>query len=397
MAEERMVSVERALQIMAGHEIPLETIEVTLQKAIGSVLSQDMICPLDQPPFRQAAMDGYAVHENGESEFRVIGEVIAGEVSPLEPRPGEAVRIYTGARVPATANRIIVQENIQPGNGTVGMVGPTDTKTHIKSQGEQVKKGSLALPKGALLTPAAIGFLAGMGLHTISVHRKPKVGIVTTGNELVTAGKKLGPAQIYEGNSQMLRAALVEMGITEILNYHATDNLSATCTILSQALQANDVLLINGGISVGQYDHVYTALKELQVEGLFHKVRQKPGKPLFFGARERKSVLALPGNPTAALSCFYIYALPLLQKYMGLAGNGLRHLKANCSAAIENTVGRAQFLTGIYGEDGSVAPLYEQGLFGFQAFGRANALIFVPETVAKVEKGDLVHIFLLTK
>jgi molybdopterin molybdotransferase len=193
----------------------------------------------------------------------------------------------------------------------------------------------------------------------------------------------------------MLMAALAQMGIAHTTLYHTPDELGPCCDTLSKALQNNDVLLVSGGISVGDHDHVYAALKELQVTGLFHKVRQKPGKPLFFGKKGQKAIFALPGNPASALCCFYIYAYPLLQKSMGLPGKGLPEREGNCTAFIANTPGRAQFLTARWKEDGRVEPLAGQGPVGLQAFGLANALIFVPDTLAQVEKGERVRTFLL--
>lgn len=394
-AENYMVSVTGALEMVGLHSETLGTESLPLSMAAGSVLATDVCSPLDLPPFDRSAMDGYALHSHEKLKYILIGQIKAGDNPKIILRPGEAVRIFTGARVPDSADTVVVQEKTVRENDSILLQGAETRGNNIRSRGEQLIKGELALQQGIVLSPPALGFLAEMGLTQVEVFRRPKVGIVITGNELVQAGNSLKDGQIYEGNSKMLQAALEQQGIKETKIYWADDSFSMTCDVLARALEENDALLISGGISVGDHDHVASALEHLEVETLFYKVKQKPGKPLLYGKKNKKIIFALPGNPASALTCFYVYVVPALQKTMGRANFGLPRKKMKVNSIIENQIGRAQFLKArLKGKDG-VEVLEGQGSAMLHTYALANALIYIPDSVEKVSKGDLVEVLLL--
>ncbi|MET6991158.1 molybdopterin molybdotransferase MoeA [Sediminicola arcticus] len=390
-----MVSVKEALQIITKHTQMLNSVTLPLISSRGMVTAQEIYSPLDLPPFRQSAMDGYAIRSHKEKEYSVVGEVAAGDGKEFQLKAGEAVRIFTGAMVPKTATAVIIQEKVTRQADSITINDEVVLESNIRPRGEQISKGSLALQRGTKLTPSAIGFLAGMGVTDVLVYGKPRVGIVITGNELVAAGEVLKEGQIYEGNSKMIQAVLEEMSIEGCTKYQVADNFEGTCEVLKKAFQENEVVLVNGGISVGDHDHVYEALKVLCVDSLFYKVRQKPGKPLFFGKQNNKIVFALPGNPAAALTCFYVYVYPALQKVMGHEGMGLERRQLAVTKAVTNILGRTLLLKAKILENGEVEILEGQSSAMLHTYSLANALVLVPESVDSVPKGGLVEVLML--
>lgn len=390
-----MISVEQAIDIVQNNIMPthkFERIEVT--KAMGCILYEDVISPINMPPFRQSAMDGYAICLNDKSTYTLIDEVKAGDHHHPTLKKGEAVRIYTGAPVPDSANTVIMQEKVSVEHHTLTIESRVSLNENIRSLGEQVTKDQIALKKGTLLTPSGIGFITSLGITEVVVYNKPSIAIVATGNELVEAGKDLAYGQIYESNAVMLTSVLASLDYQNISSCKVDDNYKNTLDVLGNVIANHDVVLVSGGISVGDYDFVGKALQELGVEQLFYKVKQKPGKPLFFGKKEKKVVFALPGNPAAALSCFYIYVYPALQKMSGNINFSLAKTKAQSESNHTKKGDRSQFLKAIY-RYGKVEILDGQSSSMLHTFALANALVYVPETKDSIKINDEVEVILL--
>jgi len=298
-----MISIEEAIALVKKETKPLlkETVK-SLEKAGGYKLFKDILSPINMPPFRQSAMDGYALHLHDSLTYNLVGEIKAGD--NLQPilKKGDAIRIFTGAAVPDTANAVMMQEKVISNGNSITIQNQINTNTNIRPEGEQVKKGELALPKNTKLTPAAIGYLSSLGIENVSVYKKPTIAIVVTGNELVEAGSALEYGQIYESNSKMLLSTLYSLKFYDVTIHKIEDDYTKTVSKLNEVINSNDLVLISGGISVGDYDFVGKALTELNVEEHFYKVKQKPGKPLFFGTKNNTHIFALPGNPAAALT-----------------------------------------------------------------------------------------------
>ncbi len=386
-----MVSVEEALQLVKKSPLVTKTSRIPILEALDCITAKDIYSPVDSPPFRQSAMDGYALRIHNSNQYSVVGEIKAGDSQQIHLQPGEAVRIFTGAMVPDTANSVVMQEKVDYSGKTIELKEKNIEGSNIRPCGEQLKKGELALKSGTKLTPPGLGFLAAMGMTVAEVHTKPKVGIVITGNELAEGGRPLKTGQIYECNSLMLQAALSQMGIYKTKIYTTKDDFQGCCDVLETAMEENDLLLISGGISVGDHDHVYDALKALEVETLFYKVKQKPGKPLLFGKKGDKLIFALPGNPASTLTCFYIYAYPALQMAMGHGPGGIERQHYPVTTTINNTLGRAQFLKAKVHKNG-VDILEGQSSAMLQSYAVANALVYIPASQANVPKGSIVEI-----
>ncbi len=390
-----MISVVQALTIIQDNIEPtLEFKRMAISKSLGQYLFEDVISPINMPSFRQSAMDGYALHLNHSLRYRIIGEVKAGDSNHPILNEGEAVRIFTGAPVPNTSNAVIIQEHTSVEGQTLTINKPVSVNANIRPLGEQVTKGQIALKAGTLLTPAAIGFLTSLGISEVTIYKKPSIAIVVTGDELVAAGKKLAYGQIYESNAVMMATALYSLNFQNVTTYKVDDDYESTADLLKQVIKNHDIVLITGGISVGDYDFVGKALQELGVATLFHKVKQKPGKPLFFGKKGKKIVFALPGNPAAALSCFYIYVCKALHKMSGNMNYSLNRIHAKSLSDYVKKGDRSQFLKAIY-HNGTVEILEGQSSSMLHTFALANALIFISEDRDGIKIKDMVEVILL--
>lgn len=390
-----MIYISEAISIVKLHSTPLvKSVIKPIEKAGGYVLFEDILSPINMPPFRQSAMDGYALNLGDDLSYKLIGEVKAGDGNNPELKQGEAVRIFTGAPVPDTANAVMMQEKVEVKDDRITIAHDIPLEHNIRPLGEQVKAGDIALKKGKKLTPAAIGYLISLGITEVSVYKKPNIAIVTTGNELIEAGQELPYGKIYESNSKMLLSALYNLKFYDITLYKVEDDYTKTVGILSSAVNDNDLVMITGGISVGDYDYVGKALRELRVKQLFYKVKQKPGKPLFFGKKDDTKVFALPGNPAAALSCFYVYVYIALQQMMNRQTVELPRVTAKASNKFQKRGDRPQFLKGIC-TNGHVEILNGQNSSMLQTFALANALVYAPEEVSEIKIGDELEVILL--
>jgi len=389
-----MISVEKAQQLISENSEFLKNSRMELNKSLGFVLSKDILSPINMPPFRQSAMDGYALNLNESNTYVIIGEIKAGDGHQPILKKGEAVRIFTGAPVPNSANSLIMQESVIAKENTLSLQKSAKQNENIRLLGEQVKKDAVALKKGTLLTPAAIGYLTSLGIIEVEIYSKPSIAILVTGNELIEAGQNLPYGKIYESNGLMLNSALRSLGYQNVTNYKVADNYNSTVKLLDEIISKHDVVLVSGGISVGDYDFVGKALSELEVEQVFYKVKQKPGKPFFFGKKQNKLIFALPGNPAAALSCFYIYVYPTLKRISGDKDFELPRTIARSESNFIKKGDRAQFLKATL-NSGTVKILEGQSSAMLHTFAYANALVYVPETASSFSTGEKVDVILL--
>ena len=395
-----MVSVQEAKSLIQSTVQVLSSEKRQLSEAVGQVLAEDVFSPLALPPFRQSSMDGYALHHaditHAGTKLPVVAESRAGNASRQTLRRGTAVHILTGAPVPGGATAVVMQEKVErTDDDAIIQQFPVPEGQNVRSVGQQIKQGDLAIPKSTCLAPGAVGFLLGMNVQTVKVYRKPRVGILSTGDELVPPGEgTLQYGQIYESNSAMLAAVLRAEGITGIDVRHVSDNAEATTAALRELTENNDVVLSTGGVSVGEYDFVGTSLQEIGVETVFYKVRQRPGKPLFFGRNDDTIVFALPGNPASTLVCYYEYVLPALRLMSGRKDCFLPKIKLPITHAFSFKGERDEFLKATATTE-AVTPLDGQESFALRSFAIANALIYLPSFQNSVQPGDAVEVHLL--
>jgi len=287
-----------------------------------------------------------------------------------------------------------MQEKTVSNGSLIEVQSPPVKGEHIRPVGSQVKKGAFPLAKGQLLQASGLAFLQSLGIRELEVVRTPKVTLILTGNELISPVEKLSRGKIYESNSVLLKAALQQQEIEPNLISFSEDTLEATIHSLEKALLTADVVLVSGGISVGDYDFVKKALEALEVDELFYKVRQRPGKPLYFGKKEKCFVFALPGNPASTLSCFYVYVLPLIARLKGSQSEGLLRMEVPLAHDFSSKEARALFLKASV-QNKVVHILDHQHSSMLVSFAKANALVYLPEKEVRLKKGAHVEVLLL--
>ena len=390
-----MIAVEEALRIVLNERFTLTETEILpLHQGLNRNLAHEVEAPIDLPTHRLSSMDGFALCLHDSNSYNLKGEVKAGDAQNPELHPGECIRIFTGAVVPDKANAVVMQEKIKQEGNTITVDLPIHQGQNIREVGTQVKKGAVPLEKGQVLQASGLAFLRSLGLSEVEVIRNPKVTLILTGNELIEPDEPLTRGKIYESNSVLLRIALEQQGIQPQLITYSEDHIEATTTALENAFKESDVVLVSGGISVGEYDFVKQALEKLEVEELFYKVRQRPGKPLYFGKKGKSFVFALPGNPASTLSCFYVYVLPLLIGLKGGQSEGLIRINLPLAHDFKSEEPRALFLKALVKEY-CVQILDSQHSSMLVSFAKANALVYIPEKSSAFAKGDFVETLLL--
>ncbi len=384
-----MIKVEDAIAIIEANSKKMSTKLIPVSKALGYVLAEKVISPIDMPPFRQSAMDGYAFTHSIRHQYDIIGTSQAGDHSNIKLKNTEAIRIFTGAFVPDNADTVVMQEHVMANKDSILIATMPEKLSNVRPKGEQIAKDEVVFEANTLITPAAIGFLACLGITEVEIYKKPKVAILVTGNELVQPGKKLKKGKIFESNSFMLEAALETIGIKKTKVYRVKDNLKATKNALKSILKKYDVVLISGGISVGDYDFVKEALLQNGVQELFYKINQRPGKPMFFGSKNETLVFALPGNPASSLTNFYIYVSPAIKNKLGFSEIHKTKVVRKLNSDIKNSTGKTLFLKAKYDET-KVTVLDGQSSAMLNTFAVANSLLIVPEDIQEYKKGQLV-------
>lgn len=393
---ENIISVKEAKQLVEENITRLSPITVPLRDAHGLVLAGDVIAPIDIPGWSQSSMDGYAFRftdwHPGQT-LRIGGEVPAGSKSKEPLATGSVMRIFTGAPLPEGADTVVMQEKTSVRDGMLSIQDESlQPGSNVRPRGSEISRGQTALETGELISPAGIGFLAGLGINEVTVFPMPHVCIIVTGNELQKPGEPLQAGKIYDSNSWSLQAALSQAGIEYAEIVYAEDKLETLSAVIRDSLVKADLVLLTGGVSVGDYDFVATAAEQNGIERIFHRVKQRPGKPLFFGKKENKFLFGLPGNPASALSCLYVYVEPALKQMAGQRSS-LRTLQVPLEGSFRKSTALTHFLKGYY--NGSHARLLQgQESFRLSSFAKANCLIRIGESTTECRPGDSVEIIL---
>lgn len=384
-----MISVSEALGLVKTHTGQLPPVKLPLRESFGYFLSEEVVAPISLPSFRQSAMDGYAFRWGEIRELKVIGECKAGDASEFEIGENQAVRIFTGARVPDQADTVIIQEHVEVSGGNISIRDLPEKYANVRPVGGQVQAGDSVLPAGTKINESIIGFLAGFGITEVLVTSKPRITLIVTGNELQEAGSPLKPGAIYESNAIMLESALKSRGYDSARILKVADDLEATKKTIAHGLES-DLLLISGGISVGDYDFVKESLEYNGVEEIFYKINQKPGKPLWFGKTDKTLVFALPGNPASSLTCFLIYALTALKIMSGNADFNLDFRTGILEHRTSNMFGKTVFYLGDE-KNGRIQIYPKQASSMLISYALGNALVVIPEDKEVMEAGEAVQ------
>jgi molybdopterin molybdotransferase len=391
-----MLSVEEALAriVALGHLTDVERVD--LDRSVGRVLADHILrAPLDVPPFANSAMDGFAVRAADlPGELAVVGEVAAGSPPPGPLAPTAAVRIMTGAPIPPGADAVVPLEEAQERDGRVMVATAPPPGRHVRGAGHDTRAGEEVRLPAAPLGPAAIAVLASLGLAEVEVRRRPRVAILSTGDELTAPGSRLTPGRIYDANRPALAAAIAVAGGEPLPLERVGDDAAQVEARIMEGAAAADLLVVSGGVSVGARDHVRSAI-ERRGSIDFWRIRVQPGKPLALG-----SVAGCPviGNPVSALVTFELFVRPLIRAMLGLAGDGRARVTATVSEPIAKSEDRRAYLrvTVTPGADGWLAtPAGGQASSQLRALATANALLVVPEGEPDARPGHRYEAILL--
>lgn len=384
------ITVKQAFEIIES-QIPKPTkIVLPLLEAKGSFLATDKLAPIDVPTFDNAAMDGFAIKWNDWNENKSIknaGFIKAGDTKNYLLSDQEALKIFTGAPIPQGADTVVMKEWIIENEETLRFLEkPIKKGDHIRLKGSQTEKGQLILTKDTQINSGVISFLSTFGITHVEVYQKPKISLVISGDELVPQGEPLQFGQIYESNGITLTSLLGDLGIKVEMILFPKDDFNATKNCIDQALTYSDIVLVTGGISVGDFDFVQSALEALSVEKLFYKLQQKPGKPMYFGKKNNQFVFALPGNPAAVFSCFHAYVKPVVAKWMQPQKSFLKFSQAIAAESYRKKSGLTHWVKAIV-KDQKIHFLSGQESYKMDAFAQANALVCLPSEIEFVEGG----------
>ena len=390
-----MISVQRALKLIVANTTVLDSEFVDIGDSVGSILSDNILAPISLPPFDQSAMDGYAIQFSDyifKKKIEVIGEVAAGDLFHGKIISGQAIRIFTGAPIPDGADTVVMQEKIAIEKGNL-IIKDFALKrgNNIRKTGSQIKKDKIAFSKGMIITPGGVGYMAGLGISSVNVISKPRITIVVTGSELRRPGEALSKGKIYESNSCALSAALYSMGLKAGNIIFVNDDKIKTFNALKKAVKNSDMVVLTGGVSVGEYDFVGKAISQLRAENIFYKIKQKPGKPLFFAKYNKTLIFGMPGNPAATLSCFYEYVYPAIRIMCGHKDIYLKKVLLPIAEHYSKKKGLSFFLKAKI-LDNTVIPLEGQESYILSSFALADSLIYLPEESESIKKGEIVEV-----
>ncbi len=388
-----MVSFERALEIILSDVQLMGTERIDFRESLHRVLAEDVYSDVDMPPFDKAAMDGFACRrEDLDHDLDVLETIAAGELATRTVGPRQCTRIMTGAAVPEGADTVIMveqTEEIMPGH-----IRFTAEKTapNIAKKAEDVKKGDLVLRKGTPIHAQHIAIFAAVGCTTLLVSKKVRVGILSTGDELVEPDMFPGPGKIRNSNGFQLAAQAKNAHC--IPNYMGIvpDNEKATEQAIAKALSENDIVLLSGGVSMGDFDFVPKIMKKNNVDIRFQKVAVKPGRPTVFGRTEKAYIFGLPGNPVSSFINFETFVKPLLYAMMGHNYQARELLMPLAVPFKRKKADRREFLPVATDDTGAVTPVQYHGSAHIHAIGMAQGLMNIPKGVFELEKGAKVHV-----
>ena len=386
-----LLAIDDARARVLAAVAPLEAQDVALTEALGRVLAEDVTAAHDVPRFANSAMDGFAVRSGPAGRrLAVVGESRAGAPAGLAVGDGEAVRISTGAALPAGADAVLQVELVTEQDGAVTLHEETPPGRNVRHPGEDLQAGTAVLRAGERLGAAAVGVAAAAGRASVRCARVPQVAVLATGDELVEAGAPLAAGQLHDSNGLTLAALVARAGCPVVHRARVPDDAEGTRAGIERALDVADVLVISGGVSVGPHDHVKGALAALGVDEVFWRVALRPGKPTWFGTCGRTLVFGLPGNPVSAMVTFLLFARPALAALQGAAGDPPRE-RAVLAEAFPRSPERDECAR-VRVRDGRAQLTGPQGSHQLTSMLAADALAIVPRGEGDLPAGSEVEL-----
>lgn len=395
------LTVEQAVGQILSSVIPVtDTLTLDIKSAFNHVLAEDVISPVNVPPHRNSAMDGYAIissdiPDSDNKQLKVIGTSWAGTPFDGVVNQGECVRIMTGAKMPDGADTVIMQEHAERVDDSITIGPGHKAEQNVRHIGEDIKQGKSVLNRGTHIKAAQMGLLASLGVPEVKVYRPLKVCFFSTGDELKPVGSKLEEGQIYDSNRYTLHGTLSALNVDIIDLGVIPDDRDKIRQAFTDGASQADVLITSGGVSVGDADYIKEILAELgQVN--FWKISMKPGRPLAFGQVNKAFFFGLPGNPVSVMATFYEFALAGIYKMMGMEARSSITLKAKCAHNLKKRPGRTDFQRGVLHNDENGELLVSAA--GIQAshilsgMSQANCFIVLPAESGSVDEGTMVDV-----
>ena len=402
-----MISVDEARKLVLDSKFKCKIGKLPILDCLGRVLVEDIPASEDIPIYDNSAMDGYAVIANdvkgsdANYPVRLIvsgGSIPAGKTSKIKIDPGFCIPIMTGGAMPNGADSVVMKENVQRDGKSVLIFREVKKGENVRYKGEDIKKGEVILRKSDIINSAVVGMLASLGESKVKVFKPPVVGVIATGDELLETGERLKTGMVRDSNSYSLSAQILETGA----KYHRYGIVRDDEKILKDnieiALKENDILLLSGGISVGDFDFVKDTIENIGAELVFWRVNQKPGKPMAFFKYGKKFIFGLPGNPVSVMVCFEVYVRPLIKKMMGFNDLFRPVVSAEALQDFKNRKGRTNFARVILENKEGKYFFSSTGMQGsgmLTSMVKANGLAVLPSKMGDVKKGSEIEAYII--
>lgn len=391
-----MIAFEEAYRIVTT-DIPVNDLErLNFEQAEGRILAEDIRSDMDMPPFDKAAVDGFACRRADlEKPLRLVEVVPAGKQPQFSISEGCCSKVMTGAPVPEGADCVVMVEQTRMHDAATVVITDTKTKSNIASKAEDIRKGSIVISKGVCIKPQHIAVLASVGATQPLVYKKVRLVVLSTGDELVEPSVIPGPGQIRNSNAQQLLAQAKRMHIDATYGGIVADTEDSCRRLIGTSVNNSQVVILSGGISMGDFDYVPAILKELGFKILFKSIAVQSGRPTVFARSEDQFVLALPGNPVSSFNIFELLAKPFLYRMMGYTYNAAFLRLPLAESYSRRSAGRLGFVPAAITEEGMIRPIYYHGSAHINALVDAHAIFAVPQDISDLNKGDLVDVRLI--
>lgn len=392
-----MIDLEEAWELIKEHTPVLEPRLVPPEAAAGRILAETVTSPVDLPPYRRITMDGFALRasECGQP-LRIAGEVVAGTPWTGKLPEHGCIRCMTGGELPKGCDAVVPVEDAEENDGIVRVLKPVEKGANWRPKGEDIRKQQVLLRHGALIGTNQIAMLAATGIPRVMVRPWPRVNIIATGGEFVRAGEPLAAGRIYNANSPQLQALLSAQGIQAAVLGETPDDEYALSAAISRGLRS-DIFLLTGGVSMGVYDMVPRLLEEAGVKKIFHRVKVKPGKPVFFGVHEHGVVFGLPGNPVSAFTGFHLFVATAIRRMIGYDNIFPEFQQGVLMEAYEEACERRNFVPvrlSQSAEGYEVLPVGMHSSGDMVSLGKADGMMMLPDGTVRAEAGTVVDLLI---
>ncbi len=401
-----MISFQQALDIVISKTQKLRSEVTNIKQALGYALAKPVVALEDHPLYDLSAIDGYAVRHSdiinaGETnpvELKVIAKIPAGDHQKIQLKEGTAALVMTGAILPGGSDVVVPLQYVHSREDQIKISKHLEPGEHVRYKGSELRKDDGVLETGKNITPGTVAMLAGLGYPSVHVHKKPRVAVVTTGDELVDISQPKTGGKVRDSNAFFLAAALQKAGIESYLIERVPDEAKLLLYAVSKSIESADIIIVTGGVSIAEYNVMGPIFSQLGVEQHFLEVAITPDKPVFFGTLGSKLVFGLPGNPVVVGLLFYELILPAILTMMGRRAVYLQRVTAELESTLIKQPGRLEFIRGYLswvGDSWSVVPFMKQESHMMSTFANANCIIVFPASKEKLEKGDKVDVHLL--